>query len=347
VTTNDETRIDPTRTVTMQDIARASGVSQSTVSRVLNDSITSVPIAADTRQRVLEVADRLGYRPNPLARGLRGARTMLLGLIVREIADPFFAPAVEAVSVRARERSYNVVLGSAHSRADEAIALRHVLETRHCDAIVLLGDMRDQPRLLEDLSASEVPVVALWQGSALAGVATVNVDNRAGVAAAVDHLAALGHRRFGFIGGHPHGDVLERRAGFTERLAALDLAPLEAHIRMAGNDPRSGAQAFRALIESSKPPTALVTATDNIALGVLHAAHALGVSVPEAVSVVGFDDIPIARYTAPPLTTVHNPISEMAALAVDIAIDQPSPGAVDHVLTPTLSVRATTGPAPP
>ena len=156
----------PGRIVTMQDIARESGVSQSTVSRVLNDAATTVPIAAVTRERVLEAADRLGYRPNPLARGLRGAKTMLLGIIVREISDPFFATAVEAVSVRARERGYNVVLGSAHSEAHEAIELHAVLETRHCDGIIVLGDMRDQPRLLDDLAASKVPVVALWTGSA-------------------------------------------------------------------------------------------------------------------------------------------------------------------------------------
>ena len=159
----------PDRTVTMQDIARAAGVSQSTVSRILNDAVTTVPIAAVTRQRVLDVANRLGYRPNPLARGLRGAKTMLLGIIVREISDPFFAPAVEAVSTRARERNYNVVLGSAHGLADEAIELHAVLETRHCDAIIVFGDMRDQPRLLDDLAAATVPVVALWQGTALAG----------------------------------------------------------------------------------------------------------------------------------------------------------------------------------
>ena len=170
----------PDHTVTMQDIARASGVSQSTVSRVLNDAATTVPIAAITRERVLEAADRLGYRPNPLARGLRGAKTMLLGIIVREISDPFFATAVEAVSVRARERGYNVVLGSAHSDAHEAIELHAVLETRHCDGIIVLGDMRDQPRLLDDLTASKVPVVALWTGSTLAGIDTVNVDNRTG-----------------------------------------------------------------------------------------------------------------------------------------------------------------------
>ena len=252
----------PGRTVTMQDIARLSGVSQSTVSRVLNDAVTTVPIAADTRERVLEAADRLGYRPNPLARGLRGAKTMLLGIIVREIADPFFAPAVEAVSIRARERSYNVVLGSAHSRADEAIELHAVLETRHCDAIILLGDMRDQPRLLDDLTASKVPVVALWTGSALDGVDTVNVDNRAGIGMAIDHLAELGHRRFGFIGESPHGDVQERSAAFVDRLTALGMPPAPEHIVAASTDPGAGADAFRRLMSLSEPPTAVVTATD-------------------------------------------------------------------------------------
>jgi DNA-binding LacI/PurR family transcriptional regulator len=329
----------------MQDIARASGVSQSTVSRVLNDAVTTVPIAAETRERVLEAADRLGYRPNPLARGLRGAKTMLLGIIVREISDPFFAHAVEAVSLGARDRSYNVVLGSAHSRADEAIQLHAVLETRHCDAIIVLGDMRDQPRLLGDLAASRVPVVALWQGGPLPGVDTVNVDNRAGVVAAVDHLTELGHRRLGFIGESLHGDVRERRAAFVDHLADLGMAPDDGHIVPAVTDPEAGADAFRRLMARPDPPSAVVTATDNLAIGVLHAAHSLGLAIPDDLSVVGFDDIPLAAYTAPPLTTVHNPIAEMARLAVDLAVDpeeSTSGDRRDHVLAPGFSVRATT-----
>jgi DNA-binding LacI/PurR family transcriptional regulator len=336
----------PTRIVTMQDIARESAVSQSTVSRVLNDTATSVPIAAETRERVLEAADRLGYRPNPLARGLRGARTMLLGVIIREISDPFFATAVEAVSVRARERGYNVVLGSAHSEAHEAIELHAVLETRHCDGIIVLGDMRDQPRLLDDLAASRVPVVALWTGSAIPGIDTVNVDNRAGVAMGIDHLHALGHRRIGFIGESPHGDVLEREAAFVQRLTELGVAVDKELIVPAVTDPGAGADAFRRLFSSPQPPTAVVTATDNLAIGVLHAAYGLRLAIPEQVSVVGFDDIPLAAFAAPPLTTVHNPVSEMANLAVDLAIDRPSPEPVDHLLSPSLTVRATTGRAP-
>jgi DNA-binding LacI/PurR family transcriptional regulator len=339
-------RDDRPRTVTMQDIADVAGVSQSTVSRVLNDTVTSVPIAALTRQRVLEAAERLGYRPNPLARGLRGAKTMLLGVIVREISDAFFTTAVEAVSLAARDRSYNVVLGSAHSQADEAIALRAVLETRHCDGIVLLGDVRDQPRLLDDLAASHVPVVAMWQGTALTGVATINIDNRGGIASAIDHLAELGHRRFGFIGGWPHGDIRERRAAFIEHLTALGMPPLDEHVHAGLNNPGSGADAFRNLIGMADAPTAIVTATDQMAIGALHAAHALGVNVPGQVSIVGFDDIPLTRYTAPPLTTVHQPIADMAELAVKLVVDSSTWEAVHRVFPTSLELRETTGPVP-
>jgi DNA-binding LacI/PurR family transcriptional regulator len=342
----DLTSVGPDHAVTMQDIARAAGVSQSTVSRILNDAVTTVPIAAVTRQRVLDVANRLGYRPNPLARGLRGAKTMLLGIIVREISDPFFATAVEAVSTRARERNYNVVLGSANGLADEAIELHGVLETRHCDGIILFGDMRDQPRLLDDLAAATVPVVALWQGTALPGVDTVNVDNRAGVRLAVDHLVGLGHRRFGFIGGGSHGDLRERRTALVERLRDLGLAPDDAHVVTAVNDPAAGSDAFGELADSADPPTAVITATDQLGLGALHAAHSRGIAVPGDVSIVGFDDIPFATYAAPPLTTVHNPITEMVALAVDLTIDPQPDGPRDHVLVPTFTVRASAGPAP-
>src|SRR6187397_1499896 len=172
---------------TMRDIARAAGVSQSTVSRVLNDAVTSVPIAADTRARVIKAAEELGYRPNPLARGLRGAPTMLIGAVVRDFSDPFYAGAIEALAVEAMARGYNIVLGHAQGRLDEGIALTAVLETRHTDAIVLLGDMQDQPRLMDDLRRSTVPVVALWQGSSPLEFPTVDPDDRAGILAGLAH----------------------------------------------------------------------------------------------------------------------------------------------------------------
>src|SRR4029079_9729058 len=135
---------------TMRDIARVAGVSQSTVSRVLNDAPTRVPIAGDTRARAMGAAHALGSTPHPDARSLRGASTMLIGAVVRDFSDPFFATVIEALAVQAMARGYNIVLGHAHGRVDEGIALTTVLETRHTDAIVMLGDMQDQPSLLED-----------------------------------------------------------------------------------------------------------------------------------------------------------------------------------------------------
>ncbi len=334
----------------MQDIAKAAGVSQSTVSRVLNDTPTSVPIAAETRERVQEVAKRLGYRPNPLARGLRGARTMLLGVIVREITDPFFSMAIEALSTEALARGYNVVLGSAHSKADEAIALKAVLETRHCDAILLLGDMRDEPKFLDDLRASQTPVIALWHGTELEGVPTVNIDNRAGMVAALDHLIDKGHERIAFIGGRPLGDIRERRTAFYEHLEEKGIAVPEEYVQNVINDPAGGDAAYRNLVALDNPPTAVVCSTDHLATGVLHAAADLGMVVPRDLSVVGFDDIPMASFTVPSLTTVHMPVAEMTALAARLAMDEPEDGqsgaATSFVVTPTLVVRESTGEAP-
>jgi DNA-binding LacI/PurR family transcriptional regulator len=338
------------RPVTMQDIAKAAGVSQSTVSRVLNDTPTSVPIAADTRERVQEVAKRLGYRPNPLARGLRGARTMLLGVIVREITDPFFSMAIEALSTEALARGYNVVLGSAHSKADEAIALKAVLETRHCDAIVLLGDMRDEPKFLDDLRASQTPIIALWHGTELEGVPTVNIDNRAGMVTAIDHLIDKGHSRIAFIGGRPLGDIRERRTAFYEHLAEKGIALPEEYVQNVINDPAGGDAALRTLVALDSPPTAVVCSTDHLATGVLHAAADLGLVVPRDLSVVGFDDIPMASFTVPSLTTIHMPVAEMTALAARLAMDEPEDGASgvveSFVVTPGLVVRESTGEAP-
>jgi DNA-binding LacI/PurR family transcriptional regulator len=335
----------------MRDIARLAGVSQSTISRVLNDAPTRVPIAERTRERVLGAARQLGYRPNPLARGLRGAPTMLIGAVVRDITDPFFGGAIEALSVEARARGYNVMLGHAHGRADEAIALAGVLETRHCDAIVLLGDMQDQPRMLDDLTRSIVPVVALWQGSAELAVPTVNVDNRAGVQAALSHLVELGHERIAFIAGRMLGDIREREAAFVEFMEKQFGQAQQLYIRHTVNTAVGGAEALEWLLSLKQPPTAIVCSTDTLAFGVLHTAYARGRKVPDELSVVGFDDMMLASHTVPALTTLRMPTSEIVAQGLELAIGlarQTSLHEEPHVqvIPPTLIVRQSTGPAP-
>ncbi len=344
----------PARIPTMQDIADAAGVSQSTVSRVLTGAPNAIPINPATRERILEVARQMRYRPNPLARGLRGARTMLLGVIVREITDPFFAGAVDAISTEANRRGYNVVLGDAHGHTDEAIALRTVLETRHCDAILLLGDTSDQPRLMEDLRNTNVPVVGLWQGTArMPGMSVVGVDNKFGLGGLMDHLIGLGHRKIAFVGGafvegRLIGDIGERRVAFLERAAAEGLETPDGFVRDARNSLGGGAGAFRELMALPDRPTAIIASTDLLAIGALHAAAHMGLNVPGEISIVGFDDLPMAEYTTPPLTTVCMPIAEMAAAGVKAAIDegQDLEATALQILQPTIVLRDSSGRAP-
>jgi DNA-binding LacI/PurR family transcriptional regulator len=351
----------PVRPATMQDIADALGVSQSTVSRVLTGSPTPVPINPVTRQRVLDMARQMHYRPNPLARGLRGAKTMLLGVIDREIMDPFFAGAIDAISMEAGKHRYNVVLGHVHGRTDEAIALRAVLETPHCDAIILVGDTSDQPRLLEDLREANTVVVGMFQGSAaMPGTSVVNVDNRMGMVSLLDHLMSMGHRRYGFIGGafsfasgRTLGDISERQATFVEYLSTLGIEVPPEYIRDVQNNYAFGAASFEELMALPDPPTAVLASTDVLAVGALRAAHRLGLRVPEDVSITGFDDLPLAEHLTPALTTVRQPIAEMAAVAVKAAVEEAAAQAAgvvgQHIcecLEPTLIVRESSGPAP-
>src|SRR5436309_2387664 len=270
----------------MKDVARAAGVAQSTVSRILNDTPLLVPISQETRERVLAAAADLDYRPNPHARGLRGAPTMLLGAIVRDVTDPFFAGAIEALSLEARHRGYSVVLGHARERADEALALAAVLEARQCDGIVIVGDMRNQPRLMKDLESvhMHVPVAALWHGARHDGFLTVNVDNRHGVAAALRHLTSLGHRRIAFVGDPVLGDIKERQAAYEEFLSARNIDVPPEYIQHVRNTFAGGVAAYEALAALPEPPTAVAASTDVLAIGILHAASDHDVAVPDRFS---------------------------------------------------------------
>jgi DNA-binding LacI/PurR family transcriptional regulator len=304
----------------MQDIADAAAVSQSTVSRVLSGVETRVPIASATRERVIQASRRLGYRPNPLARGLRGASTNLIGVVVRDFSDPFFAEAIEALVKESMAHGYNVVLGHVHPALQEAIPLTAVLETRHTDAIILLGDVRVHPQLLDDLRSSHVPVVALWQGTSPLEFPSADTDDRAGIQAGLEHLAALGHRRIAFVSAELPGDFWVRESAYIdfmrERLGGVP----DGYAERCPNTMAGGDAALRRLMDLPKPPTAVATSTDLIAVGVLHAAHRVGATVPDKLSVVGFDDILISSHTVPALTTSRMPTAKIVSHAINLAV---------------------------
>jgi DNA-binding LacI/PurR family transcriptional regulator len=305
----------------MRDIAAAAAVSQSTVSRVLSGAPTAVPIAPETRQRVLRMARELGYRPNPLARGLRGASTNLIGAVVRDFSDPFFAGAIEALVVESMAHGYNVVLSHVPSRAgDEAASLTTVLETRHTDAVVLLGDMQQHPQLMADLRNSIVPVVALWPGTSPHEFPSVDADDRDGIRAGLDHLVSLGHKRIAFVNGELPNEYRAREEAYLDFMRDRFGAVPPGYVERCPSTLAGGDAALRRLVDRPDLPTAVVASTDVVAVGVLHAAHSLGVTVPDRLSVVGFDDILMAAHTVPALTTVRMPIAEIVGYAVMQAV---------------------------
>jgi DNA-binding LacI/PurR family transcriptional regulator len=272
----------------------------------------------------------------------------LLGLIVREISDPFFARAIEEIAGEARRQGYNLVLCHAHSSASEALVLAGLLETRHTDGIILLGDLQYAADVWSDLVEGPLPVVTLCGGHRSPGTPTINTDNRLGVELALDYLWKLGHRRIGYFDGGWLGDVAERGEAFKQFIASHRLEVVDGYHQAAENDIGAGEEAFGRTMRLPEPPTAILCATDQVALGALNGALRAGVAVPSEMSIVGFDDIHLARFSVPPLTTIRQPLDRLAKRAVEevIGIIRGEKEALAEIqyLRPELVVRGSCGP---
>jgi DNA-binding LacI/PurR family transcriptional regulator len=333
--------------LTMADIARFAGVAQSTVSRVLNKTGSAFPIAPETRARVLDAAARLGYRPNPAARALAGAPTMLLGVICRDLGDPFFASALNVLAAEAMANDYNLILGHAHGRSARVTALTDLLETRQTDAIILLGDLHDQPALVQDLRTSSIPVVATWQGIFAVDFPTMDVDDRVGIRIALEHLFELGHERIALVSGMPLDNTFRERLYLQHMYDRFRGVPSD-YVRHVTNSLEGGEAAVRALLDLAEPPSAILATTDVVALGVLHGAWSRGYVVGQDLSVVGYDDLFWSARAVPPLTTVRMPMEEIVRAAVRTAIDlarsrDKTGSPTVKLFEPDLAVRSSTG----
>lgn len=335
---------------TARDVARLAGVSASTVSRVLNDSGTTL-ISPSTYERVRAAAAELGYSPHPLARALRGKHTQLIGLIAREIEDPFFAHFISTLSTQARALGYQIVLGHAQSDPSQALQMTAVLDARHCDGVLLLGDLRDDGAATEEILRQRRAVLALCRGQSPGPIPTINTDNRHGMRLLLDHLFTLGHRRLAFINGGWLGDIHERREAFLEysQLYGLEVTPDD--IRTDSNDLDGGYRALVELMQAPRRPTAVLASDDVMALGALKAALDLGLRVPADISITGFDDIEMTRFTSPALTTVRQPVEAMSRQALAwlmrlIQGELPSEAEQAATVPPALVIRQSTGPAP-
>lgn len=336
---------DLSRVPTQAEVARLAGVSQTTASYVLSGVFNRVSQA--TQARVLRAAEQLNYQPNLLARGLRGSSTGLLGVIVRDISAAPVGAICKALLHGAPEIGYDMVLTDAADDVKTLLRLAGLMKSRLCDGIVLVGELPEEDLLWEDYARLGIPTVALLHGGGELPVASVQLDNERGVRLAVDHLCGLGHERIGFVGSNLLRGVMQRGDYFRAAMHEHGLTMRSSDVVNVELSRQGGAAGLVQLLSHSRPPTAILAATDLLACAMVHEAARRKIAVPDDVSIVGFDDVPEASVTWPPLTTIGQPFEDFAARALEmftsgLAGSTRSPRQV--VLAPSLVVRDSTAP---
>ncbi|GGU49399.1 LacI family transcriptional regulator [Streptomyces albospinus] len=320
--------------VTLRDVARASGCSVATVSRVLAGTR---PVGAETARTVREAAERLGYRPNHVARALRSRSTGIVGLVVPQIANPFFPSLVRELERALHAGGRAVLLADCDDDPETEAARIGELLGRRVDALLLIpADERRSREVVVD-AAAQVPLVLLDRGCGPGVADSVAVDNAAGMALVLDHLAATGRRRPCFLGAAGTASAaVERRTAYEAGAAALD--PTAPERTVLGD---FSVEWGRAAVDRIWPsrPDAVVCANDLIAVGALQRLRQLGADVPGDVAVTGFDDIPLAGLADPALTTVCQPVAELAAEAARLLVRGPAGAAVPGPRRPVRAVR--------
>ncbi|MGB3306011.1 MAG: LacI family DNA-binding transcriptional regulator [Thermomicrobiales bacterium] len=337
---------------TMSDIAKLAGVSVTTVSHVLNNSR---PVREETSDRVKSAALDLGYRPNGLARSLRRKETLTIGLVVPDIANPFFAEIGRGLEVASFNAGYHVIF--CNSGGDAEQESRHIvaLLEKRVDGIVI-APAAIEPEPLVAMIGGDIPVVMIDRDIPGLGCDVVMADNASGGRQAVDHLVALGHRRIGCVVSRAASRSTEpgRFHGYRQGMRAAELDDTSLVVvtdELENATPESevdaGYIATSQFLQSNPRPTALFLTNDLMAIGALRAAHDNGITVPDELSIVGFDDILLARYAIPSLTTVIQPRSAMGTFAAELLIARSRDRASEwrrNTLDVSLVARESTGP---
>jgi LacI family transcriptional regulator len=333
------------------EVARLAGVSTATASRVV--SAADYPVSAATRERVLEAARTLDYVPNALARGLLKSRVPVVAVIVHDITDPYFAEVVRGVEDGATAAGFLVITCSSERDAERERSYVRLLRSIRAAAVVFAGSGLDDPALNAEierhLAAMQADGAAVVHLSPHAlGEPEVSVDNAAGIAAMVGALVDLGHRRIAFLAGPRSLFVArERLAGYRRGLEAAGLAFDERLVIRTTFDREGGALGVDTLLAGGLPFSAIACANDLLALGALRRLAELGIDVPGAVSVAGFDDISTAALTAPSLSTVRLPLRELGRRGFDQAERRLAGEEPEAVLLPTeVVLRGSTGVPP-
>lgn len=297
----------------IRDVAQRAGVSIATVSRTVNGIST---VAPELAERVWAAVTEVGYVPNTQARALVSGRSRMLGLVVSEITNPFFPELVQEFENLAVEQGYEVFIGSTNYQAARTEALIRRMLQRSVDGVAIMT-FGIEEELIQKLVERAFPLVFVDAGPNLPNIRVLKVDYGEGIREAVQHLAALGHRQIAFISGPLQmRSAIARRDAFLNAMAELGLkVPIEQLVE-GNHTMEGGIRAAEQLLQLAELPTAIVCSNDMTAIGVLHGLHRTTHSVPNDVSVVGFDDIHLAQFMLPPLTTVQMSCRNLAAAAV-------------------------------
>lgn len=335
---------------TIKDVAREAGVSIATVSYVLNNKTDS--ISDDTKNLVLATAKRIGYTPNVTARNLRFSQTRLIGYAWHDVPHDQVNSVMDRFTYHLAHAAENVgyhILTFTHPSDDPTPVYDELIRTRRLDAFVLSATDKDDPRV-QLLNEANFPFACFGRGDG--DTLYVDVDGMAGIRMAVEHLVELGHRKIGMVAWDDDATAsFYRRAGFGHAMNEFGLTVSNDLITYGKNEEAHGRRSFYQLynLPQDKRPTAIICSSDLEAIGVMNAAEEQGVIVGKDLSVIGFDDVPMSQYLRPALTTLRQPIHEVAELLVSMLkanIEDKPIKQRQHLLPPELIVRSSTGPAP-
>lgn len=339
------------RSVSIQDIAEAAGVSHSTVSRALHDNPL---ISPEVRQRIRLLAQEMGYTPNAVAQSLKGKRTNTVGLVITTISDPFLGRVVRGIEDVAQAANVSVFLSISYNDPERELEIIETFHRRRVDGVISSTSQIRGP-YFQRLAQLNMPTVVINQQAERDGeqLPAVDADDYGGGRQAVEHLIGLGHRRIGYLGvGSRMASNQRRLAAYRDALAAAGIQFDETWIRLPESDYRTHSDDViigQALMLEALAAdiTAVFCYNDMIAVGALMACHMRGIAVPGQISIVGYDDVEIANYVMPPLTTIHQPKLRLGEIAMQMLLDIIDGKPVQsQVLATELVARASTGPAP-
>ncbi len=328
---------------TIRDVARRAGVSKSLVSLVVRGDDR---VSEERRQAVLDAISDLNYRPNAMARGLVQRRTRIIGVMISNFRNPFFADVVAGVQHQASERGYKALFSTGDRQHElEQAAIESLLELR-VDGLIFASSRIDDEAIFR--FGGTAPLVVLNRQTTDTASDSITNDNHAGARMAVEHCASLGHRRIAHIRGAQGAAARERLEGYEETMRRLGF---ERHLLAVegGYNEAGGSRGARELVERRPLPTAVFAANDLCAIGALNAFEEAGMRIPEDVSIVGYDNTSLAALRHVSLTSIHQPGEEMGRVAVDLMFERIHEGRTEprhDVITPSLVVRSTTAPPP-